>query len=176
MTFETYISWKKDLLKACKEWDKFYVKHSSNKGSYNEINAIHESAMKPLIELITANLYFHRLENMIKAKMDVPDFRYKALEFEFCRFMTGVCDILKNYGTLDMNYDITQMMNTLKIEGWKEIIPFAFYLHPLHKLIVEARATLLEMEKLGPLRIKYIIEDNKVPIMKNSYPIVPVLP
>ena len=91
----------------CKEWDKFYVKHSSNKGTYNEINLIHETAMKPLIELITSNLNYHRLENMIKAKMDVPEFRQQALEFEYCRFMTDICDILKQYGTLEQTYDIT---------------------------------------------------------------------
>jgi len=101
LTFDTYLSWKKDLLKACKEWDKYYVKHSSNKGTYAEINAIHESAMKPLIEVITSNLNLHRLENMMKAKMEVPKFRIEALEFEFCRFMTDICDILKTYGTLD---------------------------------------------------------------------------
>ena len=71
-TFDTYTTWKKELLKACKEWDKFYVKHSSKKGTYEEINAIHESAMKPLWDLVGANLNFHRLENMIKAKMEVP--------------------------------------------------------------------------------------------------------
>lgn len=106
MTFDTYISWKKDLLKACKEWDKFYVKHSSNKGCYSEINDIHEKAMKPLTDLITANLNFHRLENMVKAKMEVPEFRHKALEVEFCRYMTDICEILKTYGTLEDHYDI----------------------------------------------------------------------
>ena len=162
MTFETYLPWKKELLKACKEWDKFYVKHSSKKGTYEEINAIHENAMKPLTELVVANLNFHRLENMIKAKIECPDFRYNALEFEFCKFMTGVLVILKEFGTLDQTYDITQMMNTLKIDKWEKIIPFAFYLHPLKKLINDARKTLLEMEKLGNLRIKYIIENNTV--------------
>jgi len=97
---------------------------------------------------------------MIKAKMEVPDFRYKALEFEFAKFFTGVCDILKLYGSLDQVYDITQMLHTLKIEKWNEIVPFAFYLHPLEKLINVLRTTLLGMEKLGPLRIKYIIEKN----------------
>jgi len=63
--------------------------------------------MKPLMELINANLNFHRLENMIKAKMEVPDFRHAALEFEYCKFMTDICDILKTYGTLDLTYDIT---------------------------------------------------------------------
>jgi hypothetical protein len=46
----------------CKEWDKFYVKHSSKKGSYEEVAAIHESSMKPLMDLIVANINFHRLE------------------------------------------------------------------------------------------------------------------
>jgi len=148
------------LLKALKEWDKFYVKHSSNKGTYNEINAIHEAAMKPMIDLTTSNLNFHRLENMMKAKMEVPAFRFDALEFEFCKSMTDICDILKTYGTLDMSYDITQMITSLKIESWKDTIPFAFYLHPMQKLITEVRNSLLKMEKDGPGRIKYIIEQN----------------
>ena len=41
MTFDTYQQWKKDLVKLCKEWDKFYVKHTSKKGSYAEVNDIH---------------------------------------------------------------------------------------------------------------------------------------
>ena len=53
------------------------------------------------------------------------------------------------------------MMNTLKTENWRDIIPFAFYLEPLLKKINEMRKTLLNMHKLGPLRIKYIIEDNE---------------
>ena len=106
MTFDTYTSWKKELNKACKEWDKFYVKHSSKKGTYEEINAIHENAMKPLMELVVSNLHFHRLEMMIKSKMEVPKFRYDALEFEFAKFLTGVMVILKDFGTLDQSYHI----------------------------------------------------------------------
>ena len=101
MTFDTYLSWKKELLKTCKEWDKLYVKHSSKKGSYEEVNAIHENAMKPMMDLCGANLNFSRLEGMIREKKVVPDFRYQALEFELCRFMTGVCVILHEHGTLD---------------------------------------------------------------------------
>ena len=52
------------------------------------------------------------------------------------------------------------MTSTLKIKDWKETVPFAFYLHPMQKLITDVRNTLLNMEKLGPLRIKYIIEHN----------------
>ena len=39
LSSETYTSWKKDLLKACKEWDKLYVKHI--KAVYPEMNGIH---------------------------------------------------------------------------------------------------------------------------------------
>jgi hypothetical protein len=105
-TQDTYGTWKKDLLKLCKEFDKLYVKHSSKKGCYEEINHIHESTMKPLMELINANLNFYRLENMVKQKMEVPDFRFKALEAEFSKFMTDICDIFKTYGTLVDHYNI----------------------------------------------------------------------
>ena len=100
-TFENYLTWKKELIKMCKEFEKLYVKHSSKKGCYEEVNAIHEQSMKPLMDLIIANTNFHQLEQMIVKKMQVPQFRYKALEFEFCKFMTGVCNILKEYGKLD---------------------------------------------------------------------------
>ena len=53
------------------------------------------------------------------------------------------------------------MIKTMQIYKWEEIPPFAFYLNPLAKLIKDCRDTLLGMEKLGNLRIKYIIEDNK---------------
>ena len=99
--------------------------------------------MQPLIELINANLNFHRLENMIKAKMDVPKFRFKALEDQFVFYMTGICNVCKDFGTLKDHYDIKQMMNTLKIENWESIVPFAFYLHPLQKAITTMRGTLL---------------------------------
>jgi hypothetical protein len=42
------MSWKKDLIKALKEFDKIYVKHSSSKGAYKEMAEIHTSGMKPL--------------------------------------------------------------------------------------------------------------------------------
>lgn len=61
-TADTYQSWKKELIKMLKEWDKFYVKHSGNKGTTGEMNTLHMSAMKPLSELIEANLNFHNLE------------------------------------------------------------------------------------------------------------------
>ena len=46
LTIDTFTSWKKELIKACKEWDKLYVKHA--KSVYPEMNTIHMTAMKPL--------------------------------------------------------------------------------------------------------------------------------
>ena len=88
-TFENYTTWKKDLVKILKEWDKVYVKHI--KTSYPEMSANHAKAMLPLTNLIESNLNFHKLELMIAAKEEVPEFRFKALEEEFCKFFTGVC-------------------------------------------------------------------------------------
>ena len=64
----------------------------------------------------------------MKGKMEVPDFRFKALEAEFSKFMTDICDLFKTYGTLVDHYNIPQMIITLKIDNWRSIIPFAFYL------------------------------------------------
>lgn len=62
--------------------------------------------MKPLNHLVEANLNFYRLEQMIEAKKEVPKFRYQALEVEFCKFLTGVLDIFKEYGDLKDHYNI----------------------------------------------------------------------
>jgi hypothetical protein len=61
-TPDTYQGWKKELIKMLKDWDKYYVKHSGSKGCTGEMNTLHMSAMKPLNELIEANLNFHNLE------------------------------------------------------------------------------------------------------------------
>ena len=45
------------------------------KGSYSEMAEYHAKCMLPLTNLIAANVNFHRLENMIKAKQEVPEFR-----------------------------------------------------------------------------------------------------
>jgi len=87
--YETYTSWKKELMKLLKEWDKFYTKHA--KSIYPEMNKIHQEAMKPLMELISANLNYHYLEQMIKDRKEVPEFRKLALETQFCKHLTIVC-------------------------------------------------------------------------------------
>ena len=130
------------------------------KGSYSEMSEYHALCMKPLTNLIASNVNFHRLENMIKAKHEVPEFRYLALEEEFCKFLTGVCEILREYGNLEDVFDIRQMIKTLKIEKWKECVPFAYYLNPLNDNITVVRKTLLDMHKKGHLLIKYVVEHN----------------
>ena len=159
LTPENLSSWKKELIKFCKEFDKSYVKHA--KSIFPEMNAIHMAAMKPLTLLIEANSNFHKLEIMIKDKKEVPAFRYDALETEFCKYLTGVCQIFRDYGQLQDHFDIRQMLKVLKIEKWQMIPPFKYYLMPLMKSIEKLRKNLLQMEKDGVLMIKYVIEDNK---------------
>ena len=105
-TYENYTSWKKDLIKKCKEWDKLYVTHI--KTTYPEMSQIHATAMKPLTLLVESNLQFWRLEDMIKKDpSNIPEFRFIALEEEFVKHMTNVCDIFKEYGNMkDHPFDI----------------------------------------------------------------------
>ena len=53
------------------------------------------------------------------------------------------------------------MLKTMKIPNWAQIRPFEFYLTPLNDAITKARANMLQMHKLGPLRMSYVIENNK---------------
>lgn len=156
MEVSQYQMFKKDIIKKLKEWDKVYMKHI--KGSYSEMSQIHAQAMKPLTLLIDSNLNYHKLENM--KQDEVPEFRRTALEEQFCKYFTGVCEIFKDFGNLSDHFDIKQMIKTLKIENWRGIRPFEFYLTPLHQKITTVRNTLLKMHKDGHLRIKYIIENN----------------
>lgn len=77
--------------------------------------------------------------------------------------MSEICRIFKEFGDLDDIYDIRQMIETLKLENrrWHEVVPFEYYLTPLKLALKKVRDELLRMEKAGPLRSKYIIEQNK---------------
>lgn len=97
LTHETYITWKKDLIKLLKEWEKLYMKHI--KSGFVEMNHIHMTAMRPLTDLLESNLNFHYLE-LIEKKKDVAKFRHEALEEKFCEHLTRVCEIFRDYGTL----------------------------------------------------------------------------
>lgn len=103
LTHETYISWKKELIKMLKEFDKMYLKHI--KSGYIEMNAIHMTAMKPLTNLLESNLNFHYLE-LIEKKKEVPSFRHEALEEKFCEHFTRICEIFRDFGTLRDHFNI----------------------------------------------------------------------
>lgn len=136
LTHETYISWKKDLVKLLKEFDKLYVKHI--KSGFVEMNAIHMNAMKPLTELLESNLNFHFLE-LIAKKKDVPKFRHEALEEKFCGHLTKICEIFRDYGTLKDPFHIKQMLHILKTSDWQKTPPLEFYLTPLANALTDVR-------------------------------------
>lgn len=128
LTHDTYISWKKELIKMLKEWDKIYLKHI--KSGYIEMNNIHMTAMKPLTNLLESNLNFHYLE-LIEKKKEVPSFRHEALEEKFQEHMTRICEIFAQYGNLKDPYNIKQMLHVLKTRDWPSIAPLSFYFLPL---------------------------------------------
>lgn len=49
----------------------------------------------------------------------------------------------------------------LKIENWRNIKPFHFYLQPLEDALNAVIKELLNMRKAGILRSKYYIENNE---------------
>lgn len=155
---DTYAGWKKDTIKALKEWDKAYIKHQ--KSINPEVHAIHMQAFKPLTELWEANLNFHHINNMIASGVQVPVFRFEALEEQFVLKVTRICEIFRDYGNLDNPFDIRQMLTVLKIPNWKDIHPFAYFLQPLEDAINDVVKCLLDMQKEGHLRAHYIIERN----------------
>jgi uncharacterized protein YdiU (UPF0061 family) len=53
LTPDSYVTWKKDLVKNLKEFDKVYMKHI--KSGFLEMNVIHQAAMRPLLELMASN-------------------------------------------------------------------------------------------------------------------------
>lgn len=123
--------------------------------------------MKPLTELIDANLNFHNLETMITKGnngIPVPDFRYGALEDQFCQKLTRVCEIFRDYGKenkLEAHFDIKQMISMSKIPNWKKIKPFWYFVTPLMNSVTKVRKDLLKMHEDGHLLIKYTVENNE---------------
>jgi len=90
---------------------------------------------------------------MVSDGIHVPEFRLKALEDQFIIKMTKVCDILCSFGELkDKPYDIRQMLWVLKIEDWRNIKPFHYYLTPLLNALNAVIEELLRMRKAGILR------------------------
>ena len=49
----------------------------------------------------------------------------------------------------------------LKTKDWENIEPFCFYVMPLRKKLDDVIKCLLDMNKAGPLRCKYVVEQNE---------------
>jgi hypothetical protein len=94
-------------------------------------------------------------------KKEVPKFRYEALEEKFIGHMTRVCEIFNAYGELKESFNIKQMLAVLKTENWELNPALNFYMTPLKNSVKDCRDWMLKMESDGPLRIKYIVENNK---------------
>ena len=101
---DTYTSWKKELIKYLKDFDKLYVKHI--KSGYVEMSAIHNSAMKPLLDLMTSNYNLNNLELLEKKNPDLPSFRRLALQDKFIQHMTRICEIFRDFGNLKDIFNI----------------------------------------------------------------------
>lgn len=97
---------------------------------------------------------------MIKKGQNVPDFRYGALEEKFVQHMRRMCELFRDYGDLNKEFDIRQMLETLKTKDWENIVPLHFYFKPLRNKLDDVIKCLLDMNRAGPLRCKYIIEHN----------------
>ena len=95
-------------------------------------------------------------------KIEVPEFRLKAIEDQFILKMTKVCDIMRDFGDLkERPYDIRHMLEILKIHNWKNIPPFKFVLDPLEKAFNEVDEELRRMRTAGHLRSRYVLEKNE---------------
>lgn len=155
---DSYTTWKKDLVKLLKEFDKMYVKHV--KSGFVEMSAVHTAAMRPLLDMMSSNFNLHALEQLEKKNADVPAFRKDALQEKFTQHLTRLCEIFRDYGNLKDSFNIKQMLAILQTEKWRDEVPLAFYLNPLQQAIWEVRECLLKMYDDGPLHCKYIIEEN----------------
>ena len=176
-TQDEYLGKKKELVAKLKDWDKKYIAHAKTVNP--ELALIHASAMAPLMAFLKSNKDFYNLNVMkekqknieLSAEEKLPDFRYDALEKEFVKDFTEICRIISLYPCkvlitdegkfLEYPYDIKQMLDTLKVDNWRNIPPFRFYFEPLEKALNKTIEELLAMEKRGPLQIRYSIPNNE---------------
>lgn len=63
---------------------------------------LHEAAMQPLVLLMKSNADFAQLEKMIADKdgSNIPEFRGIALEEQFCKHLSEICRIFKEFGSM----------------------------------------------------------------------------
>lgn len=180
-TPEELASVKKTFIGKLKEWDKNYITHAK---SFNpELAAIHDAAMKPLVNLMKSNYDFYCINEMIRKEKErgevpvedrIPEWRRAALERVFIDDYSEMCRILThNDGSklskepdaackrLHYPYDIKQMLDTLKVENWRNIKPFKFYFQPLENALNLSIEELLAMNKRGKLQVRYAVTLNE---------------
>lgn len=158
MNHETFANMKKEVMKKMKQFDKNYTKHKSK--TYKELNEIIQRAFQPLVNVLNANLEFHKLEQLMLKDSEIPMFRHKALEHEFCQHMEKMLTILTDHGKLRDEFNIQRMLDLLKVDEWEMSIPMDFYLTPLKESIISLREELLDMQARGLILCKYRIEEN----------------
>ena len=98
LNVDSYATWKKELVKMLKEFDKLYMKHI--KSGFVEMNAIHQSALKPILEMMSSNYNLNALDQLENKKADVPLFRKEALQERFCQHLNRLCEIFRDFGSL----------------------------------------------------------------------------
>lgn len=132
-----------------------------------EVLEIQTQAFIPLTDVFLANKNFYNIKQLIAKGHAIPQFRFDALEEEFVKKNTRMCEIFRDYGplgaapgSLTHPFNIRQMLTVLKISEWKECHPFSFYLTPLEEAISAVVQELLDMQKAGLLRSKYIVPAN----------------
>ena len=59
-----------------------------------------------MINVLFANLEFHKLEQLMLKDPEIPMFRHKALEHEFCQHMEKMLTILTDHGKLKQEFNI----------------------------------------------------------------------
>ena len=159
MTPAQYKTYKTEVAKKLKDWDKKYEKH--RKQHHPELAAIQHEAMEPLTDLWESNFCYFNLRAMVEKGENVPDFRILALEDRYCAHIMEICRIFREFGKLEDSFDMAQMLKVLKTDNWGNIPPLKFYFDPLKEKFDKCINLLLEGRKAGFLRAKYIIEENK---------------
>lgn len=111
LTPESLNTWRKDLIKLLKDFDKLYVQHikpstKSKQYSHDEMAGYHKTAMTPLVELMDSNWNFKKHEIMMEKDKSLPVFRFNALEERFVVDFTNFNNVIKQYGNLKDYYDI----------------------------------------------------------------------
>lgn len=154
---DNWVQWKKESVKMLKEFEKMYQKHE--KVTNKELGAYIASSFVPLTDAWDANWNYYNILKMINDGVNVPDFRFKAIEDKYIEKMTRLCNLLTTYGEeeqrLRQPWDIRQQLWVLKIDNWKNIKPFAYYLETLNDNLSKVIEEMLAMRKAGVLRARY---------------------